>query len=97
MVFVLGFGRTSDLGITRDPCTPEGPSILGLSSKLLAIMPRNRNYNLSFNLFGHFPNKLGPETHSNGSGSKNGAKPHLKLAPGTNFKVVSWPLLGNKT
>ncbi len=33
----------------------------------------NNNYNWYF-VFGRFPAELGPETRSNGSGSKNGAE-----------------------
>ncbi len=44
------------------------------SKEGLAIKPKNNKYNLSFILFGLFPAKLGPETRSNGSGSKNGAE-----------------------
>ena len=33
----------------------------------------NKNYNL-YLFVGRFPAELGPETHSNGSGSKNGAE-----------------------
>ncbi len=41
---------------------------------LIAIKHRIENSHPSFVSFGQFPAKLGPETRSNGSGSKNGAE-----------------------
>ncbi len=41
---------------------------LGLSS------PANKEYNSSLAFLFHFPTKLGPETRSDGPGSKNGAE-----------------------
>ena len=48
----------------------------------------NRIYNL-YLVFGRFSAELGPETRSNGSGSKKWCRTHPKLAPETNSKVVS--------
>jgi hypothetical protein len=42
----------------------------------------------------HFPPKLGPKTRSNGSRSKKWCRTHLKLAPETNYKAMSWPFPG---
>ncbi len=44
--------------------------------------------------FGHFPAKLGPETHCHRPGSTNGAERTQKLAPKTNHNTISWPILG---
>ncbi len=40
---------------------------------LVASKPRNKFRPFSV-IFGHIPAKIGPETRSNGSGSKNGAE-----------------------
>jgi hypothetical protein len=48
----------------------------------------NTNYNLHF-VFGQCPADIGPETRSDGSGSKNGCRTHPQLSPQTNSKAVS--------
>ncbi len=48
---------------------PKNPAVLDLPSLRLC----NENYKFYF-VFGQFPAELGPETRSNGSGSKNGAE-----------------------
>ncbi len=52
----------------------------GHDHNLVAIIPRNKHYNISFG-FNHLSAKLGPETRSNGSGSKNGTD-CTKINPG---------------
>ena len=58
------------------------------SSGLTGLRIGNRNHNVYF-VFGRFPAELGPETRSNGSGSKNGAERAQKLAPETKYEAVS--------
>ncbi len=45
-------------------------------------------------VFGHFPAELGPETHSDGSSSKDGAEHTLNKPRKTNYKAVSWKFPG---
>ncbi len=64
------------LDIGRHLATPaaSGP---GVRTRVRVYLPSlsigNKNYNFRL-VFGRFPAELGPETRSNGSGSKNGAE-----------------------
>ncbi len=65
-------GRAGCIGgreLLRSPTALKNPVI-----SLAAIMPRHQKLNINFVFFWHFPAKLGPETHANWSGSKNGAE-----------------------
>ncbi len=75
-------------------CPEVCPTLCGV-----AIKPRNKNDDEKvWTLFGRFPAKLGPETCSNGSCSKDSAERAQKLGPETNYKAISWrcPGLGPK-
>ncbi len=66
---------------------------------LVAIRPRNKQYNLSFGLFRIFPGQTWPRDPLQGVRLEKWCRTHLKLAPETNSKAMSWqfPGLGQKT
>ena len=51
-------------------CGPRGGAFEGI----LDPPKNNKKYMYLYLVFGRFPAELGPETRSNGSGSKNGAE-----------------------
>ncbi len=61
---------------------------------LQSIMPRNKNYNLSFGLFRSFPGRTWPRDPFQRVRLKKWCRTHLKLAPETDYKVISWPFPG---
>ena len=69
--------QVGPLPFERDEDTTSLPENAAIStesdSNLSNNQTQNKNYNLSL-VFCHFPARLGPETRSNGSSSKNGAE-----------------------
>ena len=62
----------------------SGPKLELPKEKLSSNHARKYKSKFKFCFFGHCLAKLGPETHSNGSGSTNGAE-RTKISPGDQF------------
>ncbi len=58
--------------MTSSPLLGAGGSVGG-EAEYYTYLRCNKNYNC-YLVFGRFPAELGPETRSNGPGSKNGAE-----------------------
>ncbi len=78
---------TGTFSITR------GLKFTRLRRKLVALKPRNKNRNLSF-VVSVIPGETWPRDSLQRVRLETWCRTHLKLAPETNYKAMSWPFPG---